>query len=55
LPIPVPEVPLPALEPDISFQQFAQGVAAIENEELHYNLRGDLIEHLWRLKGESRK
>jgi hypothetical protein len=55
LPISVHEVPLPTLEPDITFQQFARGVAAIENEELHYSLRGDLIEHLWRLKGDNRE
>ena len=35
----------------LSFQQLAANTREIENEDTHYGLRGDLIEHLWRLKG----
>ena len=41
-------VPLPR---GLSFQQLVANTHEIENEDTHYELRGDLIEHLWGLKG----
>jgi hypothetical protein len=35
----------------LSFQELLVGTIELENRDTHFNLRGDLIEHLWRLKG----
>lgn len=35
----------------LSFQELATHTVEIENEDTHYGLRGDFIEHLWALKG----
>jgi hypothetical protein len=35
----------------LSFQELLAGTIELENRDTHFNLRGDLIEHLWRLKG----
>ena len=34
----------------LSFEALMNDTVEIENEDLHYSLRGDLIEHLWALK-----
>ena len=34
----------------LSFEALMNDTIEIENEDLHYSLRGDLIEHLWALK-----
>ena len=35
----------------LSFDELMNDTMEIENEDIHYSLRGDLIEHLWALKG----
>jgi hypothetical protein len=35
----------------LSFYQLLAGTIDVYNEDTHYNLRGDLIEHLWSQKG----
>jgi hypothetical protein len=35
----------------LSFEELATSTSEIENKDTHYGLRGDLIEHLWALKG----
>ena len=35
----------------LSFQELATHTIEIENKDTYYGLRGDLIEHLWALKG----
>ena len=35
----------------LSFQELTIHTSEIENRDTHYSLRGDLIEHLWALKG----
>ena len=35
------------------FEALMNDTVDIENEDLHYSLRGDLIEHLWALKGTN--
>jgi hypothetical protein len=35
----------------ITLDQFRRHTAEIENADTHYALRGDLVEHLWALKG----
>ena len=37
----------------ISFEDFATSSNEIHDENMHYNLHGSLIEHLWELKGAS--
>ena len=37
----------------ITLDQFTTRTAEIENADTHYALRGDLIEHLWALKGAA--
>ena len=37
----------------MSFEQLTTHTEEIENEDTHYGLRGDLIEHLWALKGAN--
>jgi hypothetical protein len=37
----------------ITLDQFTTQTAEIENADTHYALRGDLIEHLWALKGAA--
>jgi hypothetical protein len=35
------------------FEQLFEYTVEIEDEDMHYSLRGDLIEHLWTLKGDN--
>ena len=35
----------------LSFQELTTAIHAIENSDTYYSLRGDLIQHLWSLKG----
>jgi hypothetical protein len=35
----------------LSFQELLAGSIELENSDTYFNLRSDLIEHLWRLKG----
>jgi hypothetical protein len=37
----------------LSFEALMNHTVEIENEDLHYSLRGDLIEHLWAFKGAN--
>jgi hypothetical protein len=41
------------MERGLTFQQLVSSTIEIENSDTHYALRGDLIEHLWALKGAS--
>jgi hypothetical protein len=41
------------LRRDLSFEALLNDTIKIENEDLHYSLRGDLIEHLWALKDNN--
>jgi len=38
---------------DLSFKDLISGTAEIQDVDSHFNLRGDLIEHLWALKGAN--
>jgi hypothetical protein len=35
----------------LSFEELTTNTIKIENKDMHYGMRGDLIEHLWALKG----
>jgi hypothetical protein len=37
----------------LAFEALVAGTEQLENIEQHYNLREDLVEHLWILKGLS--
>ena len=37
----------------LTFEDLMMGTREIENEDTHYSLRGDLIQHLWALKGAT--
>ena len=37
----------------LTFEDLMMGTRKIENEDTHYSLRGDLIQHLWALKGAT--
>ena len=41
------------MERRLTFEQLLEDTHEIEDEDMHYNLRGDLIEHLWALKGQN--
>ena len=41
------------LERGLSFQQLLTGTHEIESSDMHFSLKGDLIEHLWALKGAT--
>jgi hypothetical protein len=41
------------MERGLTFEQLLEHTQKIEDEDMHYSLRGDLIEHLWALKGEN--
>jgi hypothetical protein len=41
------------LQRGLSFEDLVSGIVEIENSDLHYSLRGDLIEHNWALKGAN--
>jgi hypothetical protein len=41
------------IERILTFEQLLEDTREIEDEDMHYNLRGDLIEHLWPLKGQN--
>ena len=43
----------PPLRGDLSYNQLILGTLQLENQETHFSLRGDLIEHLWALKGST--
>lgn len=36
-----------------SFEEIVQRYRSIRNEETHYQLRNDLVAHLWQIKGED--
>jgi hypothetical protein len=35
----------------LTFAKYIQGIEEIENQAAYYNLKNDLIDHLWALKG----
>jgi hypothetical protein len=35
----------------LTFAKYAESTNEIENQRAHYNLKNDLIDHLWTLKG----
>ncbi len=37
----------------LSFEDYHQGTTQIENVATHYNLKNDLVEHLWAWKGNN--
>ena len=37
----------------LPFEALVAGTEQLENIEQHYNLKGDLVEHLWTVKGIS--
>jgi hypothetical protein len=37
----------------LSFEDYCQGNTQIENVATHYNLKNDLVEHLWAWKGND--
>ena len=37
----------------LSFQSLVVGTQELENHNEHFSLKGDLIEHLWKLKGDN--
>jgi hypothetical protein len=41
------------MERGLTFEQLLEHTQEIEDEDIHYSLRGDLIEHLWTLKGQN--
>ncbi|KNF03698.1 hypothetical protein PSTG_03219 [Puccinia striiformis f. sp. tritici PST-78] len=41
----------PNPERDASFSDFIQNAVQLRNSEVHYQLRDDLVKHLWALKG----
>ena len=41
------------MERGLTLDQLLQYTQEIEDEDMHYSLRGDLIEHLWALKGQN--
>ena len=38
------------VETQISEEQRATNVREVRNQEIHHALRGDLIEHIWRIR-----
>jgi len=41
------------MERGLTLGQLLEDTAEIEDDDMHYSLRGDFIEHLWALKGQS--
>jgi hypothetical protein len=41
------------LKRGLSFEEYCQGTTQIENVVIHYNLKNDLVEHLWAEKGNN--
>ncbi len=41
------------MERGLTLDQLLEYTREIEDEDMHYSLRGDLIEHLWALKGQN--
>jgi hypothetical protein len=41
------------LRRELSFEDLATNTRELKNEDTYYELRGDLIEHLWDLKGNN--
>jgi len=35
----------------LTFAKYVEGTNEIKNQQAHYNLKNDLIDHLWTLKG----
>jgi hypothetical protein len=46
------EAPIGITRP-LAFEALVVGIEQLENIEQHYNLKGDLVELLWNLKGLS--
>jgi hypothetical protein len=46
------EAPIDFTRP-LSFEALAAGIEQLESIDQYYSLRGDLVEHLWTLKGLS--
>ena len=38
---------------EVVIATIAQRYRAVQNEEKHYQLRNDLVEHLWQRKGDA--
>lgn len=41
------------MQRDLSFDELVTTTMEIENVDIHFGLQGDLIEHLWMLKGAN--
>lgn len=41
------------LEWGLTFDNLVSSTIEIENSDTHFSLRGDLIEHLWEIKGAN--
>ena len=41
------------MERGLTFEQLLEDTSEIEDEDMHYSLRGYLIKHLWALKGQN--
>jgi hypothetical protein len=41
------------LKRDLTFDMLVAGTRELENVDFHYSRRGDLMEHLWQLKGAT--
>ena len=41
------------IERGLTFEQLQEYTEEIKDVDMHYNLKGDLIEHLWALKGQN--
>jgi len=41
------------MQRQLTFCELNAGTRELENMQAHYGLRNDVIDHLWRLKGES--
>lgn len=41
------------LQRGLTFDQLLTSTVELENQDTHFSLRGDLIEHLWAIKGAN--
>lgn len=48
-------LPVETMRLPFSFRELQDGTRELESVEAHFSLRTDLINHLWRLKGEGFK
>jgi hypothetical protein len=39
---------------DLTFRELNVGTRELENQHTHFALRNDIMDHLWRLRGEGR-